>query len=119
MDDVTPREQLVCIMMKRKYGKQGITLPNKFWNLPKYKKEFITQSVHANKLIKAYSKEAIFNVINRETWCWSLGMKKLHDLIAIEQARLDTEQKIRELKEEQKQPEVDMNLPLFRKKENG
>lgn len=116
MEEKSQRDILVQLILTRKYNKQGITLPDKFWNLPKYKEEYRLQSMFAAKLFRAYSSEAIFNVIRRESWCWSLKAKKIPDMIEVEQARLLTESKIKELKESEKPVDLPSGLPTFRKK---
>lgn len=110
------RDIIVQLIITRKYNKQGITLPDNFWRLPKYKDEYKKQAMVAAKLLRVYSAKAILNVLEKESWCWSLHAKRLPDLIEKEQTSLDIEKKIQELKEPQESKPVD--LPLFRKRPN-
>ena len=79
---------LAVLLMKREYAKKGIVLPNQFWNLPKYKKRYSMHMMMAAKFFRTYDSEAIWNVINREAWCFSLNAKCLPDKIEEEQERL-------------------------------
>ncbi len=76
-------------MVRRRYLKKGVNLPLSFWNLPEYKGDYRNEIRLAVKLYATYREEAIINVINRETWCYSLLCKKLPNLIEIEQRKLD------------------------------
>jgi len=117
MGESSQREMLVSYIIKRKYEKQGITLPEAFWRLPKYKKEYQQQTIIAAKLFRAYSEEAIWNTIRKESWCWSLYAKKLPDLIEVEQARLTNEKNLREhIAKQNPQVTPCETSPLFRKK---
>lgn len=79
---------LAELMIRREFLKKNIVLPDKFWNLPKYKTKFAQQMRIASKFFRTYDSEAIWNVIQRETWCFSLAAKKLPDLILEEQEKL-------------------------------
>ena len=119
--DKSIRDRIVIMMLTRKYNKQGVTLPDKFWNLPKYKNDFVRYSAAAAKFIRAYGAEAVLNVLNRETWCWSFGPKTLPDLVAAEAASIKLQA---EMSKNTKHTSIDTNtvLPentaLFRKKSN-
>lgn len=114
------RDRLVNLVMSRKYEKQGVKLPPKYWNLPKYKKEYQQQVMVAAKLIKAYDQQAILNVITKETWCWSLFAKRLPELIEVEQQKIIQQKIINEqIKEQASKPISNAaHLPLFRKANN-
>lgn len=122
MEDKSIRDRIVIMLMTRKYNKQGITLPDKFWNLPKYKKDFVIYSTAASRFIRAYGAEVVLNVLNRESWCWSFMPKALPDLMVAEAAKLKREA---EKAKNAPMPESNIALPanaaLFRKKvnENG
>lgn len=57
--------ELVC-QKKATHEKVG-TLPYKFWNLPKWKKEYIRQVSLANKLIKEFGDEAVVKFIKSKS----------------------------------------------------
>lgn len=96
------RDKLAEIMVRRRYLRDKIHLPDKFWNLPDYKKDYQYQVRLAAKLYRAYSEEAITNVVERETWFFSLAIKKLANMIEIEERRLALQAKQLEIKEENK-----------------
>lgn len=122
MEDKSIRDRIVIMMITRKYNKKGITLPDKFWNLPSYKKDFVIYSAAASRFIRAYGADAVLNVLNRETWCWSFGPKTLPDLMVAEVTKLK-----RDAEKAKNAPKPDgtialpANAALFRKKvdENG
>ena len=96
------RDKLVEMMVRRQYLKKGVNLPPHFWNLPDYKRDYRREVMLAAKLYRAYSEEAITNVMERETWCFSLAAKKLANMIEIEERRLALVAKQLEIKEENK-----------------
>lgn len=104
------REKLAETMVRREYAKKGKNLPDKFWNLPEYKFKYQNQLRFASKLYRAYSEQAIWNVVTREAWMFSLAVKKLNDMIELEQSKLET------LASRPKPAEVvvDQSLPAFR-----
>jgi hypothetical protein len=97
-------------MVRREYSKKNKNLPEKFWNLPEYKPSYQLQMRHAAKLYRTYSEEAIWAVINREAWIFSLGLKKLSNMIETEESKIKTSQ----ARPERVEKEVDNNLPVFR-----
>lgn len=114
------RDKLVTCIMKRKYEKQGVTLPVKYWNLPQYKEEYQHQMRAAAKIIRAYDMEAVWNVINKEKWCWSLHAKQLHTLFEKEQANLSKQRiAISQIEQLNIKEEEEVKKPLFRKKDSG
>lgn len=102
-------------MIRREYLKKSVTLPAKFWNLPEYKPKYQMQMRLGAKFIRTYGEDAVTNVINRETWCFSLAAKKLPDMFELEASRLkrvalaDKKQEVVE--------KIDPEIPLFRKLE--
>lgn len=65
------------LLVRRKYERDGVPLPDKFWNLPKYKPEFAMQARLAAKYIRIYGEEIVLKVLNEEAWCFSLNVKSL------------------------------------------
>jgi hypothetical protein len=113
------RDRLVLTVMKRKYEKSGVTLPEKYWNLPEYKKDYQHQIRAAAKLLKAFSIEAITAALEKENWCWSLHSPVLQDKIELEQSRLEKNRiAIRQKEQDNTYKQLD-NKPLFRKKTCG
>lgn len=84
------RERLAETMVRREYAKKGKNLPDKFWNLPEYRATYQNQMRFASKLYRTYSEEAVWAVINREAWIFSLALKKLANMIEIEENRIKT-----------------------------
>ena len=104
------RERLAETMVRREYAKKGKNLPDKFWNLPEYKFKYQNQLRFASKLYRTYSEEAIWNVITKEVWCFSLAAKTITPKIELEESKLKT------LANRSKPKEViiDQSLPAFR-----
>lgn len=118
-EDKSIRDRIVQKLIKRKYEKQGITLVEKFWNLPKYKNEYVRQTASVAKFIRAYGAEAVFNVVEREEWCWSLSPKQMPELMELEVGRLRRDKAKNEAKKsEPEEPQIE-NKQLFRKRING
>lgn len=117
-EDKSIRDRIVIMMITRKYNKQGITLPDKFWNLPKYKKDYVFYTTGAARFIRAYGAEAVLNVLNRETWCWSFGPKTLPNLVEAEatKLKLEAEKAKNTPKAESANIVLPANAALFRKK---
>lgn len=100
-------------MIRREYDKKMITLPIKFWNLPDYKGKYQLQMRLAAKLIRAYGEEAVQNVIDRETWCWSLAAKKLPDLMEAEAANLNKRKMVEKITIKPKEEDL-TDIPQWR-----
>ena len=112
--------ELVIILMKREYDRKKIVLPDSFWNLPQYKHKFARHMMTAAKFFRAYDKEAIWNVIEREKWCFSLNAKCLPDMIEKEQERIKLERLRASM--DKKEPETkieNINVTRFSKKNNN
>lgn len=101
-------------MVRREYNKKMVTLPVKFWNLVEYKGKYQLQMRLAAKLIRTYGEEAVQNVIDRETWCWSLAAKKLPDLMEAEAANLSKRKMIEKIITKPKEQEDFGDIPKFR-----
>jgi hypothetical protein len=65
-------------------------LPQKFWDLPEWKRTFLLQIRHANSLLKIYHPRAIVQALRdeRASWIYSLGVKNLDAIILEYQNRL-------------------------------
>lgn len=118
------RDALVLIVMKRKYERQGVTLPIQYWNLPEYKKDYQHQIRGAAKLLKAFSYKAITSALEKEKWCWSLHSPVLQEKIELEQSYIEkNEIALKQLAEVKKDQNINSketeNKPLFRKKNCG
>ncbi len=86
-DFCTAQQYIAEVMMTRKYDKSGKKLPAQFWNLDKYKKEFVQHIIAANRLTKLYEPEIIIKVLTTTAkHIYSLWWKQLDELI---QAELD------------------------------
>ena len=74
-------QYLTELLMERKYK----TLPYKFWNDPKYKKEYIKTIVLLNRFIKKYSEEAVLNTFKMHEDIYSVYYPSFTKFIEIEQ----------------------------------
>ena len=92
--EVSDTTYIAELVMIRKYDRERKKLPSHFWNLPEYKEEFQKQKIQAVKLRKIFSTQSILSVLKREGWIFSLYLKKLPNLLKIEERKLDKLQKI-------------------------
>lgn len=77
----------MCARMARKQGKD---LPDRFWNLPAWKRIWLNQQRLADALLKLYDARAIIAALKRVKWVCSLGnTMTLDPLLREEQDRLD------------------------------
>ena len=88
---VGPAQYLAEYVNARKAKKEKCELPNRYWNLPEWKTEYIRQVTQANALLKSFSIEAIVSALNSKefNWTYSLMTKGLIDVIQREQAKID------------------------------
>lgn len=122
MEDVShksTRDRLVATVMRRKCERSGVTLPEKYWNLPEYKKDYQHQIRAAAKLLKAFSIEAITAALEKEKWCWSLHSPVLQEKIELEQSSIEKNKIAIQQRERDSVPPQIENKPLFRKKTCG
>lgn len=91
--DIKFTTYLAELVMVRKYEKGRKKLPPKFWNLPEYKEEFQKQLIKAVSLSKIFDEQALLAVLKREKWIFSLYVKRLPNMIKVE------ERKVKKIKE--------------------
>lgn len=81
-DYCTAAQYISEIIITRKYEKRNIKLPFKFWNIPKYKKEFLLGIFASNRLTKIYDADLIIKVLNTSgNWITSFYGPKIVELI--------------------------------------
>lgn len=87
---VTAAQFLAEGIIDRKARKGGVSLPARFWQLDKYKREFALQVRHALGLLKIYPAEAIIAALRTKEGgnAWSLGARWLDAIIRSEAERL-------------------------------
>lgn len=86
-DEITPAQYLAEFICERIAKKDKTSLFSKFWNDPKWKKVFVAQIIHANKLLKDFTCLEIINALNsyRGKRIFSLGLQKPIREIIVEQ----------------------------------
>lgn len=107
--------EIAELMVRRKYLREYVCLPNKFWNLPEYKPEYQKQMRLAAQLSRTYGIEVVSTVILKEEWCFSLAAKTLANLFELEKSRLEKTKLVENIKKPAEV--VDPSLPLFRVEE--
>ena len=82
--------ELACEKMAKRNKKE---LPQKFWNIPEWKKSYKSQLLAARGLLKIYSEVAIIRALNssRAFGIYSLRAPQLDDIIKEQQRLLDIE----------------------------
>jgi hypothetical protein len=87
--EVSESQYLAERVCERKAAKEGQTLPYRFWNTKKWKREFLYQLQLANSLLKMYSFAAILKALNKHFQVFSLNAQFLDNTIKFEQAKID------------------------------
>lgn len=109
-------ERIAELLVRREFEKQGKFLPDKFWNLPAYKRKYAIQCQLAAKFIRTYGPEVIMSVLEKEKWCFSLAAKRLPHLFELEQHKRSIQKEAKQMLETQKSPNVKYaNVPVFRR----
>lgn len=87
--DITAAQYLVEFIMERIAKKEKTTLPYKFWNIPKWNKQFRMQIKYANELLAEYSEQEVFGALKTKQGqrIFSLGAKKTMIIPLIEEGR--------------------------------
>jgi hypothetical protein len=92
---VSAQQFLAESMCRRKAAKDGKELPQRFWELLVWNREFALQARHAAGLLKLYSYDAIVRALRSTKGknIFSLGAPFLDPLVQAEQLKLDREAK--------------------------
>jgi len=113
------RDAIIHLAMQRRFEKNGVKLPPKYWNLPEYKQEYAHQIRGYYKLTKAYSETVILKVFQRERWCFSLHNESLVGKISqennIEKTKQQQTQPLAKPKIQNTSDLANEDIPLFRK----
>lgn len=91
--NITAAQYLVEFIIERIAKKEKITLPFKFWNIPRWNRIFRMQIKYANELLKDYSEEEIFSALKSKKGerIYSLGAKKTIIVPLIEELKTKKE----------------------------
>lgn len=114
-------EKIASLLIRREYERKGKFLPDKFWNLPEYKRKYSIQCQLAAKFIRTYGADVVLSVLEKEKWCFSLAAKTLPRLFELEVHRRKIQSEAKEMLDKQRGPAQEIaNVPTFRKhqKEN-
>jgi len=79
-------------IMEKQAAKDNKHLPIRFWNDPAWKKHFLAQLKHANKLLKEFESTTVLKALNhfRMKNIYSLGLRSVIDPICEEIQRANT-----------------------------
>ena len=86
---LTAQQFLAEGMCARLARNKKFDLPDRFWNLPTWKRTFLAQLRFANGLVKLYDPKAIVAALKRCPGAYSLGAKWLDPYFQEEQLRLN------------------------------
>lgn len=115
--------ELADIMVRRYAQKElGISLPQNYWRLPKWKAMYGQQIIAANGLLNVYSIDAIRAALKRKdgSWQWSLRTKALIPIIKEEQTKIEVSNRTQQKQEQDKVTEFkDPSKVVIRKQEGG
>jgi len=85
---ITNAQFLAENMVAKGARRRGIELPAKFWNLDRYKREFLMQLRFANSLLKLYSIDTILFVLRTEgKSAYTLNARWLDPIFTAEQKK--------------------------------
>ena len=103
-------------MVEKIAAKDGVKLPTRFWNHPLYKKDFLAQLNHANKLLKQFSCEVILECLRnwRMKKIYSLGLKSVIEPICQEIAQKKSATTDLQDKHNFEMPEKREDVPIVR-----
>ena len=91
---ITAAQYLAENMVARRARSEKTSLPPKFWEIDKWKKDFLLQIRHANTLLADFCLDAILRTL-RNSRCknvYSLGLKSvIMPVLKDEQARIKTQ----------------------------
>lgn len=87
---ITPAQFLAEVMCERTAKSEGNELPPKFWNLSKWKKEFLKQLALANKLVSKYDPSLISKALRspKGKKIFSLGANWLKTVLEEESKKI-------------------------------
>jgi len=110
---IKPAQRIVELICERFFGKDGISLPKKFWNDRRFSREYRLQLIKVHALLKVYSPEAIIAALTspKGKRIWSLGAKWLDSLISVEERKLKllNEKKVAYM-EQKKSEEIEVSV---------
>lgn len=94
---VTPSVFIAEAMCERMANKDKTTLPLRFWETERWKRQFLLQVRAASSLLKLYSYEAVIRALRTPEGkrIYSLGANWLGPLIQTEHLKLEREKKTR------------------------
>jgi len=108
------------LLFKRKYLKNKIKLSPKYWNDDRYKKEFQFYIIKTIPLIKRYTFQALYNVLQSKKGLnvWSPNCPWMIPEFEKEKVRLYTLKEVAK-SQEKTTINVDNNTPIFNKNTNN
>lgn len=114
--ELTAAQYLAEAICKKCADRKKTILPNKFWTLEKYgwwKKKIYQENLAANRLLKAYSFEAVIAALGdpKAYWIQSLMNKDLIPIIEEQEDRLAVKKIQDSLKGKVEQKDT-LNLPM-------
>jgi hypothetical protein len=110
---VTEADYIAELLFKRRGEFSKNSLPQSFWNSPKFKNLYVGQIVHINKMLKEYSVAVLIKAVQQAKFALSITnkeIKRLADIFKEEESQRD---KILEVKTEEvkKAPSITFGKP--------
>lgn len=104
---VTEADYIAELLFKRRGEFDKNSLPQSFWNVPKFRKLYVGQIIHINKLLKEYSAAVLIRAVNESKYALSITNPRIKELAD----KFREEERLREKvleapKEEKKIPTV-------------
>jgi len=84
---ITAAQFILELVCEKQASIKKKDLPIRFWRLPEWEKEYVSQTRAVNKLLKKYEPKAIINAVKKRN-IWSLRPKWVEDIIKEEQAKI-------------------------------
>lgn len=115
-ENCKPAHFLTEFIMIRAAARKRVTLPHKFWQLDSFKKDYKTEIVFANRLLKMFNIEDIIHVLSlkENNWISTLKFKSLMVKIS---DYIDTKPKVSETKIKVDDTNI-VSVPSVKKQKN-
>ncbi len=110
---VTEADYIAELLFKRRGEVSKNSLPQSFWNVPKFRQQYVGQIVHINKMLKEYSVAVLIKAVTDSKYALSITNKEIKRLADIYREEEKHRDKVFEAKTEEvkKAPSVTFGKP--------
>ncbi len=110
---VTEADYIAELLFKRRGEVSKNSLPQSFWNVPKFRNQYVGQIVHINKMLKEYSVSVLIKAVTDAKYALSITNKEIKRLADIYNEEEKKRDKVFEVKTEEvkKAPSITFGKP--------